>query len=857
MDYYASYYKCALQVNPCSYSQYRGEPVTDEDSYNEAILKKCKENDIRIVGLANHGDVDSSENLRKKLNENGIVVFPGFEIMSAEKIHMVCLFSEKKTISELNKYLGAMGLGNAVYGNETSSKTCLEIAEEIKKLGGFWYAAHITGDNGILKIGKMHNVWKNDMLVAAQIPDSKENIDPKYKNILNNTDPCYKRKCLPAFINACDIDRPEDLDRLNATTLIKMTEPTFENFIIGFKDPDSRIRLNTELEKGYQSCIKNIRIFGGYLDGLDIDFSDNLVTIIGGRGTGKSTIINLIRYALDLSPKDIEKKKEFEAMIDHNLGSSARIELYVSSNLQHGKQFKVIRRYKELPVVEDEFGKVSNLCIRDILPSIEIYGQNEIIDCVRNPVQINGVVKRLFSENVDLKSRIDQAYKELQKNSENLKKLEEENERKENEISDLPALEERLKYYQDAGLESKLELVTKLTTEESRFTEFLNKIPKQEPIWPKIDFSFDNSDDSILQLVELADEFNSAILDLRKKYEQSLLDLIESYNNIKNNWDRMRVTYDEEIKDSLKKIEGIRDKKSSEIISDYTNLLKQVQLSEPTQTQLKKQKLEIKDLQEARKSIIENCKKCWDEYIETTEKQLKQLNKNKFKKIVRLSVKYKQQKDKILDILYSINGIGERSLLGLSQYENFDVFTFAEDVRKGVEHVKQKYSLTTSISEKIVKTLTEKDLREIEELLLPDLFIIELYVNGEYKRMENLSKGQQCTAVLNVLLYDNKDPLIIDQPEDNLDNSFIAENLINTIRGNKIKRQYIFATHNANIPVFGDAELIIAMEEDDGKGKISNGGIGSVDRSCVKEKVIQILEGGEAAFKMREQKYGL
>ena len=123
MPHFAQFYKCALQVNPYCYSAYRGNSIKDEDEYNASILQKCKQYSIQVVGLANHGDVDSSESLRKLLSENGIVVFPGFEIMSAEKIHMVCLFPENKTISDLNRYLGALGLGAAVRGNETSSCT--------------------------------------------------------------------------------------------------------------------------------------------------------------------------------------------------------------------------------------------------------------------------------------------------------------------------------------------------------------------------------------------------------------------------------------------------------------------------------------------------------------------------------------------------------------------------------------------------------------------------------------------------------------------------------------------------------------------------------------------------------------
>lgn len=855
MSYYASYYKCALQVNPYCYSQYRGENIVDESVYNEQILERCINCGIHIVGLANHGNVDSSESLRKKLEENKIVVFPGFEIMSAEKIHMVCLFSEEKTTSELNRYLGALGLGMVVTGNETSSKTCIQIAEEVERLGGFWYAAHITSDNGILKLGKMQDIWRSDKLIAAQIPDSKENVDPKYKNIFNNTDPQYKREKLPAFINACDIDKPDDLEKETATTLIKMTAPTFDNFVMAFRDSDSRIRLNSEIENGYQSCLKKISIFGGYLDGLEIEFSDNLVSIIGGRGTGKSTIINLIRYALDMTPEEKQREKEFNEMIEHNLGASSKIELELTSNSRYGQKFKVIRRYKTSPVIEDENDKVSNLKIADILPTIEIYGQNEIIDAVRDPSLINGIVKRLFENDAILTGRIEEAYKQLENNGKALSELESVVSIDESQISDLPALKEQLRYYKEAGLEDKLALITKLTTQETVLDKFKDSIEAADNLYESIDFK--TTDDELEKLNSLTKQYNEKIEELNRQYKEATEWVTKEYEKIRVNWNLRKTEYDEEIKNSLKSIQGIQDKSSNEIVSDYTKILKKVQLADPIQNGLERKKEEIRLLQEERKNLIEQCRKCWDEYTISINRQLKKLNKKKLNNIVRLSVKFKQQKKMLLTKLKTIDGIGDKSLVGIENYDELDVFTFADDIRIGAEMLKSKYALTQATADKIVRAFNENDLRLIESMRLPDLYVIELYVNGQYKKMENLSKGQQCTAILNILLLDNKDPLIIDQPEDNLDNAFVAENLISCIRENKIKRQYIFATHNANIPVFGDAELIVAMEEVDGQGRISEGGIGSIDMQHVKERVIKILEGGETAFKMREAKYGL
>ena len=233
------------------------------------------------------------------------------------------------------------------------------------------------------------------------------------------------------------------------------------------------------------------------------------------------------------------------------------------------------------------------------------------------------------------------------------------------------------------------------------------------------------------------------------------------------------------------------------------------------------------------------------------------MNSKKLKGKLRLSIKFRQQKQKLIEFITKIEGIGEKSLSGIIQYDDFDVFTFVEDIFNGADRIKSKYSLTQNVAEKICTNLKAKDLRYIEQLQLTDLIEIELEVHNDYKKLNKLSKGQQCTAILNILLLDNKDPLIVDQPEDNLDNSFIAENLVDTIRENKIRRQYVFATHNANIPVFGDAELIITMEEVDRAGKVANGGMGSIDSAGVRNNVIQILEGGPEAFRMREEKYGI
>ena len=108
-----------------------------------------------------------------------------------------------------------------------------------------------------------------------------------------------------------------------------------------------------------------------------------------------------------------------------------------------------------------------------------------------------------------------------------------------------------------------------------------------------------------------------------------------------------------------------------------------------------------------------------------------------------------------------------------------------------------------------------------------------------------------------LLLLESDAPLVVDQPEDDLDNRFITEGVVPKMREEKRRRQFIFATHNANIPVLGDAELILGLAAfGEAKAGIPVEHMGSIDNEKVRELVEDILEGGKESFEMRRLKYG-
>ena len=853
----ALYYKCALQVNSYKYSKYRGKEAHNEDEYNRKIVEHCKANNITVVGLADHGSVDATDSLRKCLQTEGIVVFPGFEISTAEKIHIVCLFPADYDNSRLNRIIGGLGLSNAKIGTEVSEQPCHEISRKLEENGGFWYAAHITGDNGILKLGKNQHIWKDESFIAAQIPASMDEIDPNYINIIRNTDIEYKRKKPIAYINAKDIENPDDLDDDTASVLVKMSSLNFNSFKMAFLDPVSRIKLNSDKEKAYQGSIDHIRIFGGYLDGFDLSISENLTTIIGGRGTGKSTLINIIRYAMEKEPIGKGALGDYIDMIKQNLGSGSRVEIELTSNEQYGKKYSIIRRFNQDSVIIDSEGNTLDIDVDDVFPSIEIYGQNEIIEIARDNTRIVEIAKRLIPIPEEIQEEIDSIHGLIVDNGKNLSNLREQRESNTSTLDEVPGCEEKLKYYDQAGLKDKLEVFKRLSTEEGQFDALRSLINIKAHVFPSVPVDdYDNIE--LKRFSEKIKEFNLQMQILQKNYDELIAQINSDYKKARKKWENGKVKYDDQLKQALKEMPDIQDKTSQEIVDEYSRLVKTVESAKPLIKRKKELDRKEKELLFVRRNLIENYKAAYDKKDDYIAKRIKALNKRKLGGAVRLSIKNRQNKQKIIDfITKSIGGVGEKKISGINDFDDFDVFTFADDVRAGKELIKDKYGLTNDTAEKIVAGLDTVRLQEIEELVLDDIVEIELKVGDTYKKLKELSKGQQCTAILNILLLDNKDPLIIDQPEDNLDNSFIADNLVKTLRHNKIKRQYILATHNANIPVFGDAEQIITMEEHDGHGAVSFEGVGSVDDEKVKKNVISILEGGRDAFKMREEKYGI
>ena len=875
----ARFFKCALQVNPVGYIQYRGqEQSLSEAEYNQQLLNAALEAGVEVIGLADHGSVDQIDALRKLFNQNGIVVFPGFEIASSEKIHFVCLFDESKTCQELERILGRLDLLDPEDGILPTNLSSSQLIDKVNEIGGFIYAAHCTNDDGVLK-RRMNHVWQHKGLLAAQIPSSIEDLrgieNDFYRKVFLNKDPNYCREREMAAINAADVAKPTDIQANGASCLIKMTKPCFASFRQAFLDAGSRVRLNSDKPESYASAIEKIRFVGGYLDGLDIELSDHLNAVIGGRGTGKSTLLECIRYAFDLEPKTQNALKQHKSVIESNLGKErGMVEIKLRSATMHGRRFTISRKYGNEPVVVDEQGNISPYHPADLLPDLELYGQNEIYEMTRDEASRNQLIERfLEGEHQHFDADITKVFVKLKENRESINRALNQKDDIEAEVERLPKLQEQAKQFQALGIDAKLKVIPKLEKEKQLNEQVNDAITRVKTAVETLKDSLPDtvfiSDASLegLPHADLLKQQRGILETLKLDLTQQLgqLEQLASTTTtqllpIQQMLAEKQQAEEQKLENAFKEIPASQGKTGRQIGAEYQALLKQIEQIRPKQVTLQNRKMQIDGLYNQRKLLLLELDQHTTARASSMQRSVKRLNR-KLDQKVKLTLRPEGNRQRLVDFLNtcSLDGVGLKRLAWVLE-QVFSPASLAATIRQGETELVRKFSIPDSVVRALIH-LPEQKLLEIEELLLPDTMTIELNVtHGErdaiFRPIDDLSTGQQCTAVLHLLLLDNQDPLILDQPEDNLDNAFIAERIVAELRRAKLSRQFLFATHNANIPVFGDAEWIGVLSVQDNKGMILPDQQGAIDVPKVQELAADILEGGKSAFNQRREKYG-
>jgi DNA repair ATPase RecN len=883
----AVFHRCALQVNPHHYgATFRGGSAAgDVSTHAKAIVEKSAEIGVSVLAITDHNDVSGVPAFRSAATARGIHIFPGFELSSSEGVHVLCIYPQDTDDARLGRFLGEFGITNTTPSSDLSNKSFVEILGKVREQGGVTVAAHVTNDSGLFKVlsGKPRiQAWQAEDLLAIQIPGPVEDLPQDVRQIVENKNADYRRThsaddgLAVAVISAGDIVKPEDLDAPSASCWIKMSEVSIEGLRQAFLDPGSRIRLNPKegkLEPEEHAELVALAWEGGFLDGAAVHFNPNLNVLVGGRGTGKSTVVESIRSVLALDAVGDEARKAHEGIVRHVLKSGTKISLLVRAHRPAVREYRIERTIPNPPLVRDDQGEVSNLSPQDVLPRVEVFGQHEVSELTKSREKLTRLLDRFVERDESLPRHKADLRRDLEKNRRSLLDARGELRQIDERLAALPGLEETLERFREAGLEERLKEQSLLVREErvfssiperlAPFRECLESLKREIPI-DRVFLSPKALEDLpgreiLARANEVFAELDRDLERIAKELEQALQRADQGVTAVRGEWEMRK----EHVQAAYETI--LRELQKSRVDGEeFIRLRRQIEELRPLRERQNLVRRVEKEHADRRRALLAKWEDFKAEEFRHLDRAAKKINQ-KLRDKVQVEVTAGGDREPLFRTLRDeVGGRLSEAIESLARIQALSLTQFVEACRAGTDALSKAYSITSAQAERLAKAEPEVLMR-IEELDLPPTTAIRLNtaLAGDppaWQALEELSTGQKATAVLLLLLLESDAPLIVDQPEDDLDNRFITEGVVPRMRDEKQRRQFIFSTHNANIPVLGDAELIVGLsasgEAEQGHARIATEHMGSIDSKPVRELVEEILEGGKEAFERRRRKYG-
>lgn len=365
--------------------------------------------------------------------------------------------------------------------------------------------------------------------------------------------------------------------------------------------------------------------------------------------------------------------------------------------------------------------------------------------------------------------------------------------------------------------------------------------------------------DILSKLNVVLTEMGSDLKKVAKDFGETLKKAANATAEIATLWDERKQTVQAEFENILRELQ-----KAKIDGQEFINLKSEIEKLRPFREKTLQLVKRVKELRDQRRTLIADWTDLKTEEYRALERAAKRVSRQLRNK-VKVSVQFSGNREPLIKFLReNIGGRLDRLVERIKEMPDLSLIELADAATTGKDSLAEKFEIPSSQAERMASA-SHDTLMQLEVLELPAVTQIELNIAPEgqtavWKSLKDLSKGQKATAVLMLLLLESEAPLIVDQPEDDLDNRFITEGIVPKMRDEKLKRQFIFSTHNANIPVLGDAELIVGLiavgEADFGKAEMPEELMGSIDSSSVRELVEELLEGGKEAFERRRERYG-
>ncbi|PUD03873.1 TrlF family AAA-like ATPase [Helicobacter pylori] len=831
----------------------------------EKFMQKLCDSEIDCIGLTNYFKFNKEEfELKEKIEKRGIKVFYNLEVRLDYKnnknkfLDFHIIFSDEILSDNIKRFLSDMK--DTIDGTEKRLADleeddfdkavvnfdqlleCLE--EESLNLRGKYLLGFLSRGHGSIEYEFLEKGGRNETIYQKIINKSHFLIHSSNNQEKLKKDREFWLKCNKPLLQSSDAHEEEQIG--NKYTWIK-AEKTFEGLKQIIYEPETRVSIDEEKPQDHLykiDCVglhfnEDIKItnekgdtpfcYAGFNETLF--FSPNFTCVIGGRGSGKSTLLQLIASAI--------KNNSFVKGLKHET-------------------------IQECIKIEPD---------TDTVDSVEYLAQNEIEEFATN---VSKFTEAIFNR-IDSKSS--GKLKELEKQiTKGIEKFDEqiaywqEKTKLEEQLKESKKIRKKYQSIVDAftdkdyldkrdKLQATHQSLIDLKQSKEGFLTFIKELKRVVNFESKENMEEKNSYDKV---------YNQLKQDICKKLEEMDADIKNGhFKSDEENIEKLESEHQtllQEIGEFLKE-KGVSD----ESIGDVRNANYHLANIKMNINNLKHEIKEIANKIEGFSygDIDKNIEKFKDQINEELSKinsAFEEISKN-HKEVKPITIEYRLNEDIFEEVFEDFDKLVDKGFN--TQRHQSKIKEYLKEIElknvTGMQHAEFIEELYSSIDNKkaaFYETMKDVFDREIHFqiyrlLILKHLRNVEKYkifkVRYDKRALNETSFGQECTAVLVVLLSLGNNPIIIDEPEAHLDSALIANYLVDLIKKQKQKRQIIFATHNANFVLNADAELIIQLKNENNKIVAQSF---MIESDAYKEDLLK-LEGGEKAFKDRERKYGI
>lgn len=841
----------------------------DSEFYISNYVNKLNQENIKIAAITNHNKFDFNEykKLSKTAKKKEIYVLPGVELSvndGANGIHCLVIFNPIEWLENgtdyINQFITQTFAGKHNYENE-NGRSNDNLIETIRKLNAFEkdyfiIMAHIEQRSGFyneLDGGRIRELSDNPLFRKAVLGFQKvrtRDVIDKINLWLDNN--------LPAFIEGSDAKTIEGVGKGNCVnditqkTYLKIGAFNFE--AIKYALLDKQFRQDQEITNPINGYIKSISFKGGKLDGSTLHLNHSMNNLIGIRGSGKSSILEAIRYALDF---DLNRNQnvDFEYktnLVNALLGSGGKITSVLVDD--QGNDYIAEKILGDRTNIykngELQLGLKPNAIVKKPI----YFGQKDLSQ-IGDSLSTEYLISKLIGDRLLNKKReIEEKNQDVLKLIGELKKIDAKVGRKADIEAKQAELKIKIQVFKEKEIDKKLEKQISFD-KDSNFIKRLEKF--EQKVIDGLKEYVTEYEDSFQSLKSYTSKENTTDIDAIKQhfevFENLFLEakslssrLVAENSKLQKRHQDFNVKY-EALKEEFSKIKREINLPNIQA-DDYVKYTKELDLTKAQLSELNKLSNKKKEIETQLKQTLVLLQNLWHNEFEIVQEEIKKVNNDQSS--IKIAVDFKGNKQDFKSYLKeNLRGSNLRDNNIQAIIDNYnDMIAVYEDLNQS------KTKLSVNLSDVQLNTFREYFNSNVEAFLtyrVPDKF--DIIYRG--RPLNEHSLGQRASALIIFLLtLKESDLIIIDQPEDDLDNQTIYNDVIKVLKELKNSSQFIFATHNPNIPVLGDCEQVISCTYDSNSIQTN---LGSIDNETIRNEIVNIMEGGKEAFNNRKRIYEL